>query len=41
MQKYLVCLVLVLSCLAGACAGKDVEFRPKGQMILGGSVGNT
>lgn len=38
MRTLVLCLMLCF--LLGACAGKDVEFRPKGQMILGGSVGN-
>ncbi len=30
----------LLSALYG-CAGNGVDVRPKGQMVIGGSVGNT
>lgn len=40
MVKYIACLALLFVCGLSACAGRDVEVRPKGQMILGGSVGN-
>lgn len=40
MKMLTLCLLLVLACSLTACAGKDVEIRPKGQMVIGGSVGN-
>lgn len=40
MMKYVLCLALLLLCGLSACAGREVEVRPKGQMVLGGSVGN-
>lgn len=39
MKYYLVCLLLLV-CALGACAGREIEIKPKGQMVLGGSVGN-
>lgn len=39
MRFYTVCLLLLV-CALGACAGREVEIKPKGQMVLSGSVGN-
>lgn len=35
----MLCAALLGLTLAGGCADRGVEVRPKGQMILGGSVG--
>lgn len=40
MRISVLCLLLLL-CGLSACAGQNVEVRPKGQMVIGGSVGNT
>lgn len=41
--RRVLCLFLAAILLSAlcACAGNGVEVRPKGQMVIGGSVGNT
>lgn len=42
-MRRILCLLLLAILLTAlcACAGNGVQVKPKGQMVIGGSVGNT
>lgn len=42
-MRRILCLLLsaILLTALCACAGNGVQVKPKGQMVIGGSVGNT
>lgn len=41
MRRILCLLSAILLTALCACAGNGVQVKPKGQMVIGGSVGNT